>query len=211
MRRRVLLIVAALLAACWLVPAVFVATYDPRTHATEHAAAGGEAVEAALGATGPTFFLLAHGYAKHWTVETWEGRDEATAVKSRTTYHVERGPLERRTGTFRFTLSCSSNQASDLEGVRLGVTSAADWSHADPGIWTQVGEAVVALPGAEEVALTCSAIVPASTTAYRLVEVRAGAACGGFSQSMLRAPTALGRVYDAIAWWPVFRWLPDLH
>jgi DNA replication protein DnaC len=63
----------------------------------------------------------------------------------------------------------------------------------------------------EPTALTCEAAVPASTTAYRLAEVRNGVECCGFSQSMLSAPTPLGRVYDAIAWRSVFRWVPDFR
>ena len=112
---------------------------------------------------------------------------------------------------FRLSLRCSQNHARDLEGGRLFVTSVDDWSDGDEAIWTKVADATVTRSGAEIVVLACEGTVPASTTAYRLEEVRGGAPCNGFSQSMLTAPTALGRVYDTIAWLPFFRWVPELR
>ena len=64
---------------------------------------------------------------------------------------------------------------------------------------------------AGEAAVVCEAVVPASTTAFRLDEIRAGVPCSGFSQSMLTAPSFLGRVYDRIAWHPLLRWVPELR
>jgi hypothetical protein len=194
----------------WLVPAVFVALYDPGVPEPSGQPEQEGSLERVLARGGPEFFLLSHGYTKHWTVETWEGADEALADKTRTSYFVERGPLDRKAGTFRFTLWCGMNHAHDLEGVRLFV-SVGDPIDGDEGIWTQVAEARVANPGGDEAVLTCGAIVPASTTAYRLEEVRNGVTCCGFSQSMLTAPTVLGRAYDTIAWRPLFKWVPDFR
>jgi len=189
----------------WLVPAAFVVLYDPRA---PHEPGP---VEDSLAPEGKGFFLFSHGYVKHWSVETSEGEDEATAVKHRVTYDVERGPLDRRAATFPFAVLCATDQADDLTGVRLYVTSDPDWTAKGDEVWTRVAEAFVAEPGAEEAALVCRAVVPASTTAFRLQEVRTGPDSYGFSRSMLTAPTVLGRVYDRIAWWPVFRWLPDVR
>src|SRR5262245_28794554 len=209
MRKRWPWIALGVLAGSWLVPAVFVAVYDPDVPRPPGSTPGsGPALARDLE---PQLFLLSHGYAKQWTVETWEGKDGATADKTSATYAVAREPLDRRAGTFRFTLWCRMDHAGDLEGVRLFVTSESDWSGEDGAIWTQVAEATVRKPGGEIASLTCEATVPASTTAYRLVEVRDGRPCCGFSQSMLTAPTLLGRVYDRIAWSPLFRWVPDLR
>lgn len=204
-RRRWLWMGAALLVIAWLVPAVFVAVYDPRV------AHEPTAVEDALTGGGPQFFRLSHGYVKSWTVETWEGEDEAAADKHRVHYHVERGPLDRKTGTFVLAVRCSMDHAQDLEALRLFVTSEPRGSDDDERPWTRVAEAVVDEPGAANATLMCRAEVPASSIAYRLQEVRGGVATGGFSQSMLTAPTFLGRAYDRIAWLPAFKWVPDLR
>jgi hypothetical protein len=211
MRKRTLWIAFGALAGLWIVPAAFVAIYDPTGAGTPRRTEPQGPIEAALGRREPRVFLLSHGYTKHWTVETWEGEEQATADKASASYFVERGPLDRRTGKFRLTVSLVADHALDLEGARLFVTSDGDWSGGGETVWTRVVEAAVKEPGAEVVTVTCEAVVPASTTAYRLVELRRGVECCGFSQSMLTAPTFLGRVYDTIAWWPSFRWLPDLH
>jgi len=209
-RRRWLWIGAALLLLAWLVPAVFVGVYDPgvahEPTVFEDALTGGE----------PRFFLLSHGYVKAWSVEgwstkAWEGEDEAAADKHRADYHVERGPLDRHAGTFTLAVSCSMDHAEDLEALRLFVTSDSRGDGGDERRWTRVAEAVIEEPGAAKATLTCRAEVPASSTAYRLQEVRGGVPTGGFSQSMLTAPTFLGRAYDRIAWLPLFKWVPDLR
>jgi hypothetical protein len=191
----------------WLIPAAFVVVYDP-TVAHEPTAIEG-AIEGALPGAEPGFFLLSHGYVRSWGVTTWEG-DEATADKHSAHYHVERGPLDRRAGTFMLAVRCNMDHASDLEAVRLYVSSE---PRADDGErpWAPVAEALIDDPGATHVTLTCRADVPASTVAYRLEEVRDGKSAGGFSQSMLTAPTLLGRIYDRIAWLPPFRWVPDIR
>ncbi len=211
MRKRTLWIVLGVIVGLWLVPAVFVSLYDPSSppepDQTRPPGLPGGLLEAE-----PKFFLFSHGYTKHWTVETWEGAREAPPDATRASYWVARGPLDREAGTFKFSVSCAMNHARDLEAVRLLVTSASDWSgEGDDSIWAQVAETRVEEPGAEEIALTCEAVVPAATTAYRIQEVRGGVAVGGFSQSMLTAPTVLGRVYDAIAWRSLFSWVPDLR
>lgn len=211
MRKRTAWIGLGVLVGLWLVPAGFVAFYDPSLPRGSGQLELPQPVEGALGLRGSQFSLLAHGYAKHWSIETWKGEDDATADKTITSYYVERGPLDRRTGTFRLSLVCSQNHARDLEGGRLFVTSVDDWSDGDEAIWTKVADATMTRPGAGIAVLSCEATVPASTTAYRLEEVRGGAPCCGFSQSMLTAPTALGRVYDTIAWLPIFRWVPALR
>lgn len=205
MRRRWPWILLGVLFLAWLVPSVFVVFYDPRV------AHEPNLVEDAVAPGGPAFFLFSHGYVKQWSVETWEGEDQATADVHRVTYHVERGPLDRKAATFPFVVFCAMDHAGDLTGVRLFVTGDADWGGKDDEVWTQVAETAVAEPGAPEAALTCRAVVPASTTAFRFQEVRSGQDSYSFSLSMVRAPTVLGRVYDRIAWWPVFRWLPDVR
>jgi hypothetical protein len=211
MRKRTLWIASGVLAGLWLVPAAFVALYDPSVPRTPRKIDAPGPSESALGEGEPQFFLLSHGYTKHWTVETWEEKDEAAVDKTSVSYYVERGPLDRHAGTFRLTVALIANHSGDLEGARLFVTSVGDWSGGDGTVWTRVAEVSLKKPGADGVWLTCEAVVPASTTAYRLVEVRHGVECCGFSQSMLTAPTFLGRVYDTISWWPLFRWLPDLR
>lgn len=211
MRKRTLWIASGALAGLWLVPAAFVALYDPGVPRTPRNIAAPDVMESALDQGEPQFFLLSHGYTKHWTVETWEGKDAPPADRTSVSYYVERGPLDRHAGTFRLTVGFIASHAGDLEGARLFVTSVGDWGGSDEAIWSQVAEATVKARGAGEAALTCRADVPASTTAYRLEEVRSGVRCCGFSQSMLTAPTFLGRVYDAIAWRSLFRWVPDLR
>lgn len=211
MRKRTIWIGLAALVGLWLVPTGFVAFYDPSLPRGSGQLELPRPVEGALGLGGSRFPLLAHGYTKRWTIETWKGDDDATADKSIASYHVERGPLDRRTGTFRLSLSCSQNHAPDLEAGRLFVTSVDDWSDGDEAIWTKIADATVTRPEAGIVVLACEGTVPASATAYRLEEVRGGAPCCGFSQSMLTAPTALGRAYDTIAWLPIFRWVPALR
>lgn len=199
------------LALLWLAPAVFVSVYDPGAPRPPGGADEEGSLEGVLARGGPSFFLLSDGYTRNWTTETWEGSDEAEADKTHAHYFVERGPLDRRAGTFRFTLWCGLDHARDLESVRLFVTSDGTATNEGEETWIQVAEARVKQPGRDEVALACTAFVPASTTAYRLEEVRNGFPCCGFSQTMLTASTALGRAYDAIAWRPAFRWLPGLR
>jgi hypothetical protein len=206
MRARTAWICVGALSLLWLVPATFVAVYDPGDPAGPAARERPGPIERTLTPGGPPFFLLAHGYTKGWTTETWEG-DEATADKTRSTYFVERGPLDRTARTFRLTVWSERNHARDLEAVRLFVTS----DSGDPETWTQVAESRVEQPGSDEVGLMVQAVVPASSTAYRLEEVRGGVAGPWIAQSMLTAPTLAGRVYDAIAWRAPFRWVPDLR
>jgi hypothetical protein len=210
-RKRTLWITLGALAGLWLVPAAFVSLFDPRVPRAPGPAETPGLVESALLPSEPKFFLFSHGYTKGWEVITWEGEDEATADKTIESFQVARGPLDRRAGTFKFTVWSSRNHASDVEAVQLFVTSVRDWDAGDDTIWTQVAHVPVKEPGADVVALLCEAVVPASTTAFRFQEVRGGAPCCGFSQTMLTAPTFLGRVYDTIAWHPLLRWVPALR
>ncbi len=210
MRKRTLWIGLGALAGLWLLPAIFVALYDPAASpmpgSLQWPVRGGPAVP------DPKSFLLSHGYAKQWTVVAWDGEDsEAPLDAPRASYSVVRGPLDRKAATFRFRVACRVSPARDLEALRLFVTNHSDGTEvADRAHWVRVAEARVEPSGATEVALVCEADIPAATTAYRVQEVRGGVPTGGFTQSMLTAPTALGRIYDSIAWrWP-FRWLPDL-
>ena len=210
--RRWMWIGLSLLLLAWLVPAAFVAIYDPRVqHETSALEATIDDVLPGSGAKNPWF--RPHGYAKSWAIETCEVTDgyEATADKHRAEYRVERGPLDRAAGTFAFAVRCTLNHAEDVEGMRLYVTSVSPWPDRDDASWRMVAEASVLEPGAASVTLVCSGEVPASSTAYQTEEVRGGSVRGGFTKSMLTAPTALGRAYDAIAWWPAFRWLPTLR
>jgi len=201
-----------LLLLVWLVPAGFVVLYDP---AATHAPLPGEGL---VPSGRSEFFRFSHGYAVDWSVSTSEGDDDATADKTTTTdggttsnYHVERGTLDRGAGTFPFGISCSLDHAQDIEGLVLSVTSRSDWSLAPETVWTRVATARVASPGSASANLSLRARVPASTTAYRVQELRGGVPSAGFGQPMLTAPTFLGRAYDRIAWLPAFRWLPDVR
>ena len=211
MRKRTLWVGLGVLAGLWIVPATFVALYGPGASPAPGRADARDSLDGGRASHEPQFRLLGPGYSKSWSVETWEGKDKATADVHRVHYSVERGPLDRRSGTYRFRLVCSMDHARDLEGARLFVTSVSDWSRNDGEIWTQVAETKVRASGAKEAALLLQAIVPASTTAYRLREIRKGVESLGFSQSMLTAPTFLGRVYDAIAWRWLFRSVPELR
>ena len=177
MRQRTVWIGLSVLAVLWLVPVGFVAVYDPSPAGAPGPTQRPGLVESILGSREPPYLFLGSGYSKGWSVSTWEGEDEATAERTVVSYRVERGPLDRRTGTFRLAIWCHQDHARYLEGVRLFVTSVDDWSGDDEAIWTQVAEATVERPGAAGVELACEATVPATTTAFRLTEVRGGAPC----------------------------------
>jgi len=53
--------------------------------------------------------------------------------------------------------------------------------------------------------------VPAGSCSFRVQQATADGDTWSFGHSIPRAETWPDRVYDAHAWWPVFRWLPDLR
>jgi hypothetical protein len=197
MRRRWLWWAVGLVALAWLVPAAFVAFYDPGAPGLPAEA------ERALGTEGSRFFLLADGYEQTWSVETSQQTAGGSLQRSVATFRAKRGALDRSAGTFPFVLAVTLDDAEDLEALRLHVTSG--------GAWTRVDETVVAPRGAAHASLVLRASVPAATTAYRVEEVRGGRASEWFSKTMLRAPTFFGRAYDAIAWRGAWSWVPRLR
>ncbi|MEZ6009884.1 MAG: hypothetical protein R3F05_19295 [Planctomycetota bacterium] len=210
MKRKLLWIGVGCLAGTWLALSLFVWFYDPAAPG----ALGNDAAALVEGMDGPghTFPLLAHGYTKQWSVESWQGDDDAVPDDaSRSSYSAVRGPLDPKAGTFAFAVSWHASFATEGDIVRLSVTSTDDWMEGDDAAWTQVDEERARGGGGDEATTWCRAEVPASTTAYRLQVLRQGVGVDGFAQSMLTAPTTLGRFYDAIAWrWP-FSWLATLR
>jgi len=210
---------ASVVLLAWLVPAALVSLYDPGGSHEARPIGQPFSLERLLEKEESRFFLFAHGYEKSWNVATWEGEvatwegeeDEPPPDAHRWRYHVERGTLDRKAATFPFLVVSGMNHAQDLEAVRLLVTSDGDWSDDEDCEWTLVAETAVESPGEDEVIVFCRGDAPASSIAYKVEEIHRGQPAQGFSQSMLRAPTFLGRVYDRIAWWPAFRWLPDLR
>ena len=211
MRKRALWIVIGGLAAAWFVVALFVCFYDPTTAPEALPRPIAELMEDVEGPD-HAFFLFAHGYSKQWSVETWEGEDgDPPADASRASYSVVRGALDRKAATFPFAVSWSANHAMPDDVLQLSVTSSVDWNDGDDATWTPVGEARVHLQAGGEATTWCHADVSAATTAYRVHLLRQGVVIDAFSKSMLTAPTAAGRFYDAVAWrWP-FGWLPTLR
>lgn len=211
MKKRALWIVFGGLVATWLVMALFVCFYDPAA-APDALPGPVAAVVDAIKGPDHAFFLFARGYSKQWSVVSWEGEDgEAPADASRSSYSVVRGPLDRKAGTFPFAVAWSANHATPDDALQLSVTSSGEWSAGDDVTWTRVDEAPVSWRVGAEATSGCRGDVPASTTAYRVQVVRHGVVVDGFAQTMLTAPTAVGRLYDAVAWrWP-FCWLPDLR
>lgn len=200
MRRVLVLVVVA-----WLAPAVFVAVYDPSVTREP------SELESALVGRKASIPLLADGYVKRWAIESMAGEDEATATKHRVDYLAQRGNLDRVAGTFTLTVACTLESAGELEAVQLYVS---DRSLDDPSIedsWARVAESRVQRSGQAKVTLLCQAEVPASSRAYKVEEIHGGEVLGGFAQTMLTAPTFLGRTYDRIAWLPLFNWVPTIR
>ena len=70
MRKRTLWIGLGVLVGLWLVPAGFVAFYDPSLPRGSGQLELPGPVEGALGSR-PQF--LSHGYTQHWSIATWKG------------------------------------------------------------------------------------------------------------------------------------------
>lgn len=212
--RRWLWVGSCVLLAAWLAPAVFVALYEPGSaEAPPLDELDPAHVLASLsGERDPGFFLFSHGYAKHWSVTTWEGDAEEPppdAFHSR--YHVERGALDREAARFPLFVAVSSSDASDLDVVRLYVTSEPGGDERSERAWTLVEEVQVRSVGAEPAVVLLRADVEASSVALRVEEIGGGEPSGGFSTPMPTAPTFFGRLYDRLAWRDAFRWIPDLR
>ena len=78
--------------------------------------------------------------------------------------------------------------------------------------WQSIGRVRLEAQGGGWVARVADAQAPASSTHYRVAIAYADReTLGGSSRSMPTAPAFLGRLHDRVAWWPVFRWLPDLR
>ncbi len=191
-RARALKIATAVLLTAWLVPAIFVAVYDPRTPALPF--------EDELIKTNP---FWPHGYAQSGSTESWE----EGGPRFKTSWAVQRGTLDRMEGSFPLAARYAT-RGGTLKRIRLLVTNRSDWIDREGDQhWTEIAAA-----DAINSAAACSGVAPADSVAFAIeASVHSEPAPIGFSRTMPEAETLLGRVYDKIAYLPVFAWVPDLR
>jgi hypothetical protein len=196
-RRRLVTILGALVALAWLVPAALVTFYDPRAPAgpllLDNARPGG-----------PVRSFFGHGYAIGGGSDSWEEGGPHFKVG----WRARRGPLDRQAATFPLGVRYAVEEGGRLRAIRLLVTRDSSYAFPhDDREWTEVARA-----DAVDNAAQCEGVVPADSTAFRVVVLLEGEAePTGFSHSMPTAETFLGRVYDEIAYLPAFAWLPELR
>jgi len=180
----------------WLIPGAFVTLYDPASPLPLEGSIP-------VGQRNPFF---PHGYDVSGGTESWADGD-TTHFKDG--WRAQRGPLDRKAGTFRFSVRYAVEEGFRLRHLRLLVTSRAGWLHLEGDAhWTEVDDAMAG----EDNAAQCEGIVPADSVAFAVrARIDGCEKPIGFSRSMNTAPTFLGRVYDRIAYLPIFAWLPDLR
>jgi hypothetical protein len=203
-----LVTIAVLGLVAWVAAAALVMLWDPERQVDE------PLLERAVGEPAGHLFLFPPGYADRFQTVSWEGDEEDPPEDAhRTSVVLLRGLLDRDAQIFPLSLRYAVNETGALARVELQVTSHGGWSDTwSEDVWQTIGQATLYEAGGWSVALVDGAEAPASSRAYRVsVTRRDGTREGGFSKSMPTAPTLLGRVYDHIAWWPIFRWLPDLR
>ena len=169
-----------------------------------------------LGELGPQsegVWIFPGGYTDSFETIYWEGGgDEPPEDAYRESKRLQRGPLDRAAAEFPLSLRFSA-RGDPFAAVTLQVTSDADWpekgKRAD---WLSIGTAMARAEGGWWVATIAEARAPASACGYRVEVIYADREeRGGFAKTLPTAPTFLGRLYDRVAWWPLFRWLPDLR
>lgn len=169
-----------------------------------------------LGEVGPRsegVWIFPGGYTDTFSRAFWTGdQEEPPEDAARDTVTLRRGPLDRHAGVFPLSLRYALNETGVVEAVDLLVTSDGDWLGNEAAEWEVVAGATLHQGGGWCVATVDIAQAPACACAYRVAVRRTDQeGDGSFSRTMPTAPTFLGRVYDRVAWWPVFRWLPDLR
>ena len=226
--RSLLLAAGILTFVGWLVGAVFVVAQDPRTERVE-------VVEPALlraplsrgrgGSGGGLFGVEFEGAAGEATPRAYVrsygarfGAEEGPSVADRAAedrrdgydIFIRRGRLDRSSASFPLTVIYRVPRPGALAQVEVHVSDDPDTGLEDPG-WRPLGSAPIEAEEGWSVAMLHAPNVAASCASLRVTETRVDGERFRISSSLPQAPTLAGRLYDRVAWWAPFRWLPRLR